>query len=48
MQLLPSAALGDAMRAAFWDGRADGPAFLVLLVWAALGATLASRLFKWE
>ncbi|WP_110205858.1 ABC transporter permease [Nocardioides daejeonensis] len=48
LQLLPSAALGDALRTALWDGRADAVAFLVLLVWAVLGAGLASRLFKWE
>jgi len=48
LQLLPSAALGDALRAAAWGDGADGVAFLVLLVWAVLGAALASRLFKWE
>lgn len=48
LQLLPSGALGDAMRSAFLDGRADGTAFLVLVGWAVVGAALAGRYFKWE
>jgi ABC-2 type transport system permease protein len=45
---LPSAALGDAMRAAFLDGAASWSAWAVLLVWAAVGSALASRWFSWE
>lgn len=48
LQFLPSAALGDALRSAFWGSGVDGVALLVLLAWAALGALLAGRLFKWE
>lgn len=45
---LPSAALGDAMRAALVDGHlAVGPV-LVLLAWAAVGAAGVSRFFRWE
>jgi ABC-2 type transport system permease protein len=48
LQLLPSAALGDSMRAALLDGSVDGTAFLVLLGWAVVGSALAARFFKWE
>lgn len=48
LRLLPSGALGDVIRAAFLDGRADLVGFAVLAVWAAVGAGLASRYFKWE
>ena len=45
---LPSAGLGEVLRQALMHGTADGLGFLVLTVWAALGAVLASRSFKWE
>jgi ABC-2 type transport system permease protein len=45
---LPSAALGDALRAALLDGAVDGTAFLVLVAWALVGSALAARFFKWE
>jgi ABC-2 type transport system permease protein len=48
LQLLPSGALGDVLRAALIDGTVDGSGFLVLLVWGALGTLLASKFFKWE
>ncbi|CAM3239408.1 ABC transporter permease [Nocardioides dubius] len=48
LQVLPSAALGDALRAAFLDGSLDGGALVVLALWAAGGALLAGRFFKWE
>jgi ABC-2 type transport system permease protein len=48
LQLLPSAALGDTMRAAFLDGAADLSALLVLGLWAAGGTLLASKVFTWE
>jgi ABC-2 type transport system permease protein len=48
IQWLPSAALGDAMRAAFVDARLDLTALLVLLVWGAVGTFLTARTFTWE
>jgi ABC-2 type transport system permease protein len=45
---LPSGALGDVMRGAFQSGTADLSAFLVLAGWAAVGAALAARYFRWE
>ena len=48
VQWLPSAALGDAMRAAFIDPSVDVRALLVLAAWAALGTFLTARTFKWE
>ncbi len=45
---LPSAALGDAMRAALVDARLDTTAILILLGWAVLGTLLTARTFKWE
>ena len=45
---LPSGALGDAMRAALIEGRADGASLAVLVVWAAIGTLLTVRTFKWE
>lgn len=45
---LPSAALGDVMRAAFVDGTVDASAFGVLLVWTVVGGALAGRYFRWE
>ena len=48
LRILPSGALGDALRAAFLDGRLDVVPVLVLIVWAVGGAWLAARYFKWE
>ncbi len=48
LPLLPSGALGDAMRAAFLDGRIGWSHLVVLLVWALVGAALTSRTFTWE
>ncbi|MDP3893594.1 ABC transporter permease [Nocardioides sp.] len=48
LQFLPSAALGDTLRGALTDGAVGTLPLLVLLVWAALGAVLATRLFRWE
>ncbi len=45
---LPSGALGDALRHAFWSGSLELRAVVVLLGWAALGALLTARTFKWE
>ncbi|GAB2861882.1 ABC transporter permease [Nocardioides pacificus] len=48
LQFLPSAALGDAMRAALLDGTSAALPLLILLGWAVVGTALASRFFKWE
>jgi len=45
---LPSSALGDSLRAALVEGRADIVAWLVLLGWATGATLLASRLFRWD
>ncbi len=47
-RLLPSGALGDALRHAFWSGDLQWTSMLVLLAWAAVGAALTARTFKWE
>ena len=46
---LPSGALGEGLRAVLLDGAGlpVGP-LLVLLVWACVGALVASRTFRWE
>lgn len=48
LQWLPSAALGDAMRAALLDADFAWTSLAVLLVWAAVGALLTARTFAWE
>lgn len=48
LRALPSAALGDSMRAALLDGNADLSALVVLALWAAGGTVLAAKVFKWE
>lgn len=45
--LLPSGALGDAMRAALTDGAVDIGALVVLVVWAALASAGVRRWFTW-
>ncbi|WP_336275836.1 hypothetical protein [Nocardioides sp. B-3] len=45
---LPSAALGDAMRAALVDAPLDGTALVIPVVWGVLGTFLTARTFKWE
>ncbi len=47
-RLLPSGALGDGLREAFWSGDVRWTSLLVLVVWAAVGAVLTARTFKWE
>ena len=46
--LLPSAALGDSLRAALVEGRALPGEWLVMTVWALLATALARRLFRWS
>ncbi len=45
--LLPSGALGDAMRASLVDGTWPWPQWAVLLAWGVVAAGLASRYFRW-
>lgn len=47
-RVLPSGALGDALRQALWAAQPDWSAWLVLTVWAAVGAVLTARTFTWE
>jgi ABC-2 type transport system permease protein len=48
LELLPSGALGTAMRTATLNGRiAVGP-LLVLVVWTLVGTMLTARTFTWE
>lgn len=47
-QVLPSAALGDALRAALIEGTFNPVASLVLVAWAAAASLLAIRYFKWS
>ncbi|MEV4901347.1 ABC transporter permease [Citricoccus sp. NPDC055426] len=46
--LLPSAALGDGLRAAFGSGTADVGALLILSGWGVLATAGALRWFKWR
>lgn len=48
LRFLPSAALGDAMRAGLTEGYCDSIAMVTLSAWAVVGAVLAGRYFKWE
>lgn len=48
VSLLPSGALGEAMRSALASGQADGTAWLVLLAWGTGATALASRFFRWS
>jgi ABC-2 type transport system permease protein len=47
-RLLPSGALGDAMRAALQDGRAALAAWAVLAGWAVVAGVAAARWFRWD
>ena len=47
-RMLPSGALGDALRHAFWSGSFRWSSLLVLAVWTVLGAVLTARTFRWE
>ena len=46
--LLPSGALGDALRAALAAGATDVTALAVLAAWAAVAAALTARFFRWD
>jgi ABC-2 type transport system permease protein len=47
-RLLPSGALGGAMRSALWVGDWSWGSLAVLAVWAVVGAALTARTFRWE
>lgn len=48
VSLLPSAALGDALRAALVPGAVAWGSLLTLLVWGVLAGLLARRLLRWS
>jgi ABC-2 type transport system permease protein len=48
VELLPSGALGNGVRAALMDGVVPVVPLVVLALWAAVGTVLTSRTFKWE
>ena len=48
VQLLPSAALGDALRSALLETQFNLPATFILLAWTILGGLAAARWFKWS
>jgi ABC-2 type transport system permease protein len=48
VHLLPSGALGQALRDAFLHGSIDSAAVLVLLFWTAVAGGAANRWFKWN
>jgi ABC-2 type transport system permease protein len=47
-RLLPSGALGDALRGALGAGALHWGALAVLLVWTAAAAGAAARWFRWD
>ena len=46
--LLPSAALGDGLRAALTGGAFSAVPLLVLVVWGVVATALAARTFRWS
>lgn len=48
LAFLPSGALGESLRAALLDARADWTSYAVLIGWAAIGSALTARTFSWE
>ena len=47
-RLLPSGALGEALRSALSGAQWHLAAFAVLAMWAAIGALLTRRFFRWS
>jgi ABC-2 type transport system permease protein len=48
VHLLPSGALGEALRDAFLAGSFNGGATLILLLWTVIAGAAAIRWFKWN
>ncbi len=48
LRWLPSGALGESLRVALIDGRADLTALATLLGWALGGVAVAAKTFRWE
>lgn len=48
LDFLPSAALGDGLRSAFYHGEFNSLALLSLVIWGLLATLGASRWFKWD
>ncbi len=48
LELLPSGALGDGLRAALIDGTLPAVPLLVLAAWTAVGTVLTAKTFTWE
>lgn len=48
LRWLPSAALGDGMRASLLHGSFPGAELVVLLAWGAVATALTARTFRWE
>ena len=48
VDILPSAALGDSLRAALITGAAPGSGILILLAWTIIAGFAATRWFKWN
>ena len=48
LTLLPSGALGEAMRGALIHGDCYGREQIILLGWAVVGTVLTARSFRWE
>ena len=46
--VLPSAALGDGLRAAFGDGALLAGPVLILAAWAVVATAVAARTFRWS
>ena len=48
VDVLPSAALGNALRTALTTGAVDVGPLLVLLVWTVVASIAAARWFRWD
>ena len=48
LELLPSGALGEALRDIFAGLPPDTSAVIVLAVWAVIAGTITSKTFRWE
>ncbi|MHC6176921.1 ABC transporter permease [Glutamicibacter endophyticus] len=48
LNALPSAALGDSLRQSLIDGGFSLAGMIILIIWTAVSAVAATRLFKWN